>query len=58
MTLKDWLEILISLLVGATIGVTVTINRMKATITRSTRTTQTGNRAGGNIVGGDYTSKQ
>jgi len=53
MTIKDLLEILGGFLGGATVSAVVTFKITKAQYDRRTNTTQTGNRAGGDIVGGD-----
>ena len=54
MSPKEMLEIVMSFFAGATLSAVVTVKICKSKFERNTQTTQTGNRAGGNIVGGDY----
>ena len=53
MTIKDWIEIIGGFFAGATISAAMTVRICKSKWQRTTTTTQTGNRAGGDIVGGD-----
>lgn len=53
MSTKDWVEIIFSFFAGATVSAAVTVRICKSKFQRTTTTVQTGNRAGGDIVGGD-----
>ncbi len=53
MTTKDWLEIIGGFVTGASISTVITVRICKSKWQRTTSTNQTGNRAGGDIVGGD-----
>lgn len=55
MTAKDWIEMLVSFFSGAAISALVTIKVVNSRVSRITKTHQTGNTAGGDIVGGDKT---
>jgi hypothetical protein len=56
MTLKDWLEIIVAFIAGGTISTAVTVRVIKSKYVNTATTTQTGNRAGGDIVGRDKRS--
>jgi len=51
MTIKDIVEIIISFISGAGLSAVITLNVTKKS--RKNTVTQTGNTAGGDIVGGD-----
>ena len=53
MTTKDLIEIISSFLAGATISAALTFQITKTKFSRINKTRQTGNVAGGDIVGGD-----
>ena len=58
MTIKDWIELIVGFVAGATISAVVTVRICKSKWQRTTKTVQTGNRAGGDIVGGDKTVRR
>lgn len=53
MTAKDWFEIIGGFFAGATVSAVITVRVCKNAWHRSASTVQTGNKAGGDIVGGD-----
>ena len=53
MTAKDWIELIGGFFAGATVSAVVTVRICKSVYQRTTTTTQTGNRAGGDVIGGD-----
>ncbi len=53
MNAKDWIEIIGGFFAGATASAIVTVRICKKVWCRSATTVQTGNKAGGDIVGGD-----
>ncbi len=58
MTIKDWIEFIGGFFAGATISAVLTVRICKSKWQRTTKTVQTGNRAGGDIVGGDKTERR
>ncbi len=57
MTWKEIIEIVVSFFSGAAISAVVTLRYSKTTTHRENTVTQTSNKAGGSVVGGDYIQK-